>query len=310
MSASWKGVAAAAVLTAVAAAGAWAPALEGQARDERPRARVMQMITGRGSEIGVSIRDLDESEGRAAAAGRPGVLVEEVTAGGPAASAGVKKGDVVVEFDGERVRSARQFSRLVEETPVGRKVPTVVSRDGQQVTVTVEPTASDRIRFGGELDAARVMRDFNFDGDFSADFPPAPPAPPAPPRAPGAPPVPPVPAVPNLDRFMFSSQGRLGITVSSLSDQLAEYFGVKHGVLVTAVQEGSAAAAAGFKAGDVVTSLNGSDVSDPMELRQRSARLEDGSAFTAVVVRDHKTMTLKGKMQRPATARRATPVSS
>ncbi len=307
MSASWKGVAAAAVLTAVAAAGAWAPALEGQARDERPRARVMQLITGRGSEIGVSIRDLDESEGSAAAAGRSGVLVEEVTAGGPAATAGVKKGDVVVEFDGERVRSARQFSRLVEETALGRKVPTVVSRDGQRVTVTVEPSESDRIRFGGELDAARMMRDF--DGDFSAVFPPAPPAPPAPPRAPAVPPVPPVPAVPNLDRFMFSSQGRLGITISSLSDQLAGYFGVKHGVLVTAVQERSAAAAAGFKAGDVVTSLNGSDVSDPMELRQRSARLEDGSDFTAGVVRDHKTMTLKGKMQRPATARRATPVS-
>ncbi len=43
----------------------------------------------------------------------------------------MKKGDIVVEFDGEHVRSVRQFTRLVQETPAGRKIQTSVIRDGQ-----------------------------------------------------------------------------------------------------------------------------------------------------------------------------------
>jgi S1-C subfamily serine protease len=45
-----------------------------------------------------------------------------VEADSAAAKGGVKAGDVVVEFDGERVRSARQLTRLVQETPAGRAV--------------------------------------------------------------------------------------------------------------------------------------------------------------------------------------------
>ena len=41
----------------------------------------------------------------------------------PAGKAGIKPGDVIVEYDGERVRSARQFTRLVQETAEGREVP-------------------------------------------------------------------------------------------------------------------------------------------------------------------------------------------
>ena len=85
------------------------------------------LIGDRGSRIGVSIRDLNDADLKA---GKSGVLIDDVLADGPAAPAGMKNGDIVTSFDGERVRSARQLARLVEETPAGRSVKAEVLRDG------------------------------------------------------------------------------------------------------------------------------------------------------------------------------------
>src|SRR5437667_10734509 len=86
----------------------------------RPR-RDLTFLAGRGVEIGVSVRDVDASDHA-----RGGVVIEEVRPDSPAARAGLKSSDVVVEFDGEPVRSARQFTRLVQETPPGRAVKMTV----------------------------------------------------------------------------------------------------------------------------------------------------------------------------------------
>jgi membrane-associated protease RseP (regulator of RpoE activity) len=149
----------------------------------------------------------------------------------------------------------------------------------------------------GDLDTARVMRDLG--QQFGDEFPFAPPPPPPAPRAPDPPP-PPAPPIPDIGVFAWRGESALGIGVSPLTSQLADYFGAKHGVLVTSVEENSAARAAGFKAGDVVTALNGTDVSDAADLRRRIQRLQDGDEFTADIVREKKTVTLKGKMERRA----------
>jgi serine protease Do len=95
--------------------------------------------------------------------------------------------------------------------------------------------------------------------------------------------------------------GRLGITVTPLSDQLAAYFGAKGGVLVSSVVPDSPAAAAGLKAGDVVTSINGRAVSAPGDVIEDVRRSRPGDALTLEVVRDRKassfTVTLP---ERPA----------
>ena len=85
--------------------------------------------------------------------------------------------------------------------------------------------------------------------------------------------------------------------MGDLSSQLAEYFGTKEGALVTSVYDDSAAAKAGIKAGDVITSLNGAEVTDPSDLRRRIQRLENGDEFTVGIVRDKKPLTLKGKIE-------------
>ena len=76
-----------------------APSAYGQARDRRT-ARLM-MLAGRGAEIGVRIADGPTD----------GVVIEEVQPDSPAEKAGLKQADVIVEFDGEHVRGARQFGR-------------------------------------------------------------------------------------------------------------------------------------------------------------------------------------------------------
>ena len=278
---AWKLAAATAALAAAAGLGAAvAPPLGAQGSTPRP-ARTVEVFGGRGSQIGVSIRDVGADD-----KAQTGVVVEDVTAESPAQKAGIKKGDVIAEFDGERVRSVRQFRRLVQETPAGRKAQTVLMRDGQRVTVSVEP---------GESDGFSVLRDLS-GGDFDWAFA-APPAPPARPALP-APPAIPAPAVPpDFQGFVWRSSNGLGVTVSDVSGQLGDYFGAKEGALVTSVAESSAAAKAGLKAGDVVTSFNGGTVTNSSDLRRRIQRLEEGDEFTIGVVRDKKPLTLKGKYE-------------
>ena len=96
-------------------------------------------LVGPGSSIGVRVRELTNEEVRAPANAGGGVSIEEVLAGTPAERAGLKRGDVVVEFDGERVRSVRGFTRLVSETPPRRTVKAIVWRDGSRRTVDVTP---------------------------------------------------------------------------------------------------------------------------------------------------------------------------
>jgi serine protease Do len=285
----WKSAALAAALLAAASTGAaFLPPAHAQAPARAARAIE---VFGRGSQIGITIRDIEDADGKTNKMAAPsGVVIEEVKDDSPAAKAGMKKGDIVVEFDGERVRSVRQFTRLVQETPSGRKIQTALMRDGQRVNVTVEPRESDGLNVFADGKNLGLLQDFA--NGYAFDIPrPAAPAPPAPPK----PPAP--PALPNFDTFVWRSGNVLGITVGDLSDQLAQYFGTKEGVLVTSVADNSAAAKAGVKAGDVITSFNGSDVTTPSDLRRRVQRLEDGDEFTVGVVRDKKAITLKGKAE-------------
>ena len=283
----WKiAVLGAALAVAAGVGAALAPVAHGQSGTVRVQPRAVEIRTG-GGRIGVSIRDLEDADAKAIKGATAGVLIEDVTADGPAAKAGIRKGDVLVEFDGERVRSARQVTRLVQETPAGRSVPAVLLRDGQRTTVTLTPEEGNRFSFERLHELEDMAR------DMASRIPPVP-APPAVPRAPDAPRP---PSVWRFDELLGRNQ--LGVTLQSLSSQLAEYFGVKEGVLVTSVSDDSVAARAGLKAGDVVTSFNGTAVNDASDVRRQVQDLKEGEEFTMVVTRDRKPVTLKGKAEWP-----------
>ncbi len=221
-------------------------------------------LVGAGSSIGLTVRDTDT-----------GVVVQQVRANSPASRAGLKEGDVITEFDGERARSASQFTRLVRETPPGRTVKIVVRREGTSQTMDIAPETreSDDFRFPNltrdiERNLQALPREFDFDFDF--DF-----------EAPG---------------FTPFSQRRLGVTVTPLSEQLAAYFGVKQGVLVSEVAAGSAGETAGIKAGDVILSVKGQTVTDPGDVVRELRQAESGMDVEIRVMRDRKEVTLTAKI--------------
>ena len=65
-----------------------------------------------------------------------GALVASVVEGSPAEKAGVKSGDVVVEFAGKKVTKSGDLPSLVAEARVGSEVPMVVVREGKEVRLT------------------------------------------------------------------------------------------------------------------------------------------------------------------------------
>jgi serine protease Do len=69
---------------------------------------------------------------------KQGALVSKVEPGGPADEAGIQRGDVIIEFQGEPIEEMEELPRVVAETPVGTKGKLVVLRDGKRKTLDVE----------------------------------------------------------------------------------------------------------------------------------------------------------------------------
>ncbi len=66
-----------------------------------------------------------------------GALVADVTAGGPAAKAGLQNGDFVTSFDGKPVSSSTALPRMVADTPIGKTVGVEVLRKGRKQSFRV-----------------------------------------------------------------------------------------------------------------------------------------------------------------------------
>jgi serine protease Do len=206
------------------------------------------------SSIGVQVRDV---------ASGTGAEVRDVVADSPASRAGFREGDVIVEFDGERVRSASQLARLVRETAPGRQVNAVVTRGGARQTLQV---TTEQRRAGFDLPEFQLRDDLRaFEGDQLFEMP-----------------------LPRLRRG-----NRIGTTLMPLNDQLAAYFGVKEGVLVSSVAPDSAAARAGLKAGDVIVAVNDQIVRDPGEVRDAMRERSGAGELTLRIVREKMDQTIR-----------------
>jgi serine protease Do len=254
--------------------------------------------------IGVEARDVTSEDASKANLAQPlGAFVESVREGSPAARAGIQTGDIVLDFDGERVRSVRHFTRLVQESAPKRNVPVVVVRGTARQRLTVVPEASgDALpdaftgRFDRELrqlprqlDGLQrpLPRDFNFDIDPDAL------------RRRVDPEL--------LRRFPLNGGATLGIAVTPLSDQLADYFGVKGGALVSSVGTDTPAAAAGLKAGDVITAIDGRSISSAADISDALRSARPGEGVDIAVTRDKKSLLLKATpagAERPSALRR------
>lgn len=66
-----------------------------------------------------------------------GALIGEVTDGSPAEKGGLKRGDVIINFNGKRVKTMNALPAMVAETPVGKEVEVVIIRKGKEKRLTI-----------------------------------------------------------------------------------------------------------------------------------------------------------------------------
>ena len=177
-----------------------------------------------------------------------GALVANVSKDGPAEKAGVKVGDVIVEFDGKEVKDSGDLPIIVARTAVDKKVRMKVLRDKTEVTLDVAV---------GELKDEEVV----------ASAP---------------------------------EKGELGMTVQKLTPQLAENLGLDKpdGVVVTAVEPGSAADEAGIRRGDVIVEVDRKPVRGVEDYRKAISGSRKGRGVLFLVRRGESTLFLALKPQR------------
>ncbi len=253
-------------LAAVLAAGpAWAGP-QSASESERARERVSVSSSGGGSFLGVNIWEVNAEVARKMKlAEERGIIITSVVPRSAADKAGLQKGDVVLEFNGQTVEGVKQFIRLVREVPVGRKCSIRIVRTGEETEISA--TMGDKQRLTKlAVGQVRVVRVPNVQIPNIV-----------------------IPDVPHV--YTTWRSVRLGIIGESLDAQLAEYFGVEEGVLVRSVGDETPASEAGLKAGDVIVEVGGAAVATPREV---SIALQErpGEKVELSIVRERKQRTV------------------
>jgi serine protease Do len=88
--------------------------------------------------LGVRIQTVTDQIAESLELGKArGALVAGVTEGGPAKSAGIKAGDVIIAFDDRPVEAMRDLPRMVAETPIDRATKLTVFRNGKTLKLKV-----------------------------------------------------------------------------------------------------------------------------------------------------------------------------
>jgi len=208
-----------------------------------------------------------------------GVGVTEIVKDSPAEKAGLRKGDVIVGFNGEAVTSTRKLNRLVSESSPDQNVRLTIARGGseQEVSATLgkrdafNKVWNEKARTEMREKIEKMRKDMpakikSGDGTWTIN--------------------------------MGGSYRRIGIATQTLGKQLADYFGVSDGILVTAVTENSPAARAGIKAGDVITAVDGEKVDSPGDISRAINKKEDGPV-TLTVVRDRSSRSVTVTPEKP-----------
>jgi membrane-associated protease RseP (regulator of RpoE activity) len=232
----------------------------------------------------------DERAAELGLKGGRGVYVLKVVPGSPAETGGLKKGDVIIEFNGQPVVNNEQFRDYLRKCEPGKPVTLGVARDRQNQRVTVVPEKSADAKVF-EINPRDGDFEFNFNGDVQGPL---------------------VdlqairPEIAGLEGrvkmfTMAFDRGRLGVRTQSLSDQLAAYFGVPGGagVLVTEVTPDSAAEKAGLKAGDCIVKVGDMPVRSVGEIIHLLQKVEAGPV-NLTVIRERQTLVLTANLEKRA----------
>ena len=268
----------------------------------------LELWSGEGSYLGVYLEEVTPERAKELGLKEErGAIVMKVVTESPAEKSGLKENDVIVSFNGRRVDSVRELQRLLNETPADRSVQIEVIRGGARQTVAtslakrslqqsftlLNPGLDDRFHKQTEESMKRAEESFKRSEEALKQYQGR---------------VQPLPrdfgdfAFVNPGEFSFFGGTRLGISAESLTDQLAEFFGVKDskGVLVASVDENSAAAKAGIKAGDVIVGIDSEKVDSVRALLKAISGKSEGTiAVKLVRNRAEQTVTVTLEKREP-----------
>ena len=94
--------------------------------------------------IGISIQEVTPDLAESLDLGEEGgALLTSIQPRSPAATAGLRQGDVILNFDGHQLGEARQLPRIVAGEPAGKRVTVVVWRDGSSTTLSLEVASKE-----------------------------------------------------------------------------------------------------------------------------------------------------------------------
>ncbi len=166
-----------------------------------------------------------------------GALVADATAGSPADKGGIKRGDVIVSFDGKEIKDTSDLPYAVASTPVGKTVVVEVFRKGQRKSLQVKI---------GELKEQREEQE---------EEPVARPS--------------------------------LGMTLEEITPDLAKNYGLSDttGLVVVQVVEGSAAAEAGIRQGDVILEIDQEAIKDLESFERKIEGYKKGDTALLLIKR-------------------------
>ncbi len=238
--------------------------------------------------LGVNLRDVPDEQipllKLSLAPSQPrGAEILSVDHDGPAGKAGLREHDVILQMNGQPIEGGEPLRKMLRETPPGRTVTFVISRAGQQQTLSAQMANREEVERHAWEQHLTVP-----------DPQPAEPAPPASPDR-------------HASGFFSSSSrasrnflggitlspGYTGATLETMAPQLAEFFGAqaKNGLLVRSVDPNSPAELAGLHAGDVVVRVNTTSITTSGDWL-RAVRENKGKTISVIVLRDRREQTL------------------
>jgi serine protease Do len=212
---------------------------------------VLPQLAGEGrvarSWLGVQIQEVTPSLARSFGLPKPtGALVAHVVSGGPAEAAGLREGDIIVDFDGKPIGGHDDLPWLASIAGIGKTVPVTVHRKGKAHDLQVK---LGRLPEPGAAPARAERRGSRR-------------------------------SAPDGERQV------LGLSLTPVDAQIKAKTGVKRGAYVSSVDRGSAAERAGLRRGDVIVRVNGDRVARPREAAALLKKARAGTLIRLLVHRE------------------------
>jgi serine protease Do len=196
--------------------------------------------------IGVQVQTVTPELAKSFGLSAPkGALVAQVNPGSPAEKAGIKRGDIIVEFNGHPIHEMNELPRIVAATAPGAKATVKVLRKGKEKTF-----ALTIVELKEEKQAAQAKEE--------------------------------------------GSSEALGLIVKDITPELARRYRLRdtRGALVLGVEQGSAAADAGIKPGDIVLEIDGQVVNSASDFQALVSKLKKDSTSRFLIKRQGRTLYL------------------